>query len=169
MVLDGNLQVVYGGFGDGRTSYTRREFLYLTDTRFPDAYLYRDTCPDQSGQTMTVLLRNAYITDEIYYQHYTHSWRIWLLFIPLYLAGAGVFIWWMRRKIGRPLRRLNDAVVSQSEGRVGAGGRLRRPRGRSGSSGRALTASPTGWPRARRSGGGWTRAGRSSSPTSPTT
>ena len=118
MVLDGNLQVVYGGFGDGRTGYTRREFLYMTDSRFPDAYLYRETCPDRSGQLMTVLLRNTYITDEIYYRHYNHSWRIWLLFIPLYLAGAGLFIWWMGRKIGRPLRRLNDAVVSQSEGRV---------------------------------------------------
>ena len=66
MVLDGNLQVVYGGFGDGRTGYTRREFLYMTDSRFPDAYLYRETCPDRSGQLMTVLLRNSYITAEIY-------------------------------------------------------------------------------------------------------
>ena len=118
MVLDSNFQVVYGGFGDGRTSYTRREFLYLTGTRFSNAYLSRETYPNPSGQLMTVLLRNTYITDEVYFQHYNHSWRIWLLFIPLYLTGAGVFIWWMGRKIGRPLRRLNEAVVSQSEGRV---------------------------------------------------
>ncbi len=77
---------------------------------------------------MTVLLREESITDEIYYRHYNHSWRIWLLFIPLYLAGAGLFIWWMGRKIGRPLRRLNDAVVSQSEGRVVRVGNCGGPR-----------------------------------------
>src|SRR5699024_9807131 len=32
--------------------------------------------------------------------------------------SAGLFIWWLSRRIGRPLRRLNDAVVSQSEGRM---------------------------------------------------
>lgn len=118
MVLDSDLQVIFGGFEDRRTSYTRREFLYLTGTRFPDAALYREQFVDQNGQLMTVLLRSGYISDELYYRHYSHSWRIWLLCIPLYLAGAGLFIWWMRRKIGRPLQRLNNAVVSQSEGRV---------------------------------------------------
>ena len=35
--------------------------------------------------------------------------------LPLYLAAAPeLFIWWLGRKIGRPLRRLNDAVVSQA-------------------------------------------------------
>lgn len=128
MVLDSGLRVIFGGLEDGRTGYTRREFLYLTGARFPNASLYREQFADQDGRLMTVLLRSNYISDELYFRHYSNSWRIWLLCIPLYLAGAGLFIWWMRRKIGRPLQRLNDAVVSQSEGRVVRVGNCGGPR-----------------------------------------
>lgn len=36
--------------------------------------------------------------------------------MPLYLADAGLFIWWLRRRIARPLRKLNDAVAAQAAG-----------------------------------------------------
>ena len=67
---------------------------------------------------MTLLLREALWNEADYLKHYNQSRAIWLLFLPLFLADAGLFIWWLSRKIGRPLRKLNDAVVSQSEGRL---------------------------------------------------
>ena len=67
---------------------------------------------------MTVLLREVQLSDAVYAQRYQSSWKIWLLFLPLYLLSAGLFIWWLSCRIGRPLRRLNDAVVSQAEGRM---------------------------------------------------
>lgn len=117
MVLDEAGMVVFGGFGE-QDSYTQREYDYLSGSRFPDAFLSRGTFTAANGQTMTVLLREKSITDADYYRRYAQSWRIWLLFLPLYLFSAGAFIWWLGRKIGRPLRRLNDAVEAQAEGRL---------------------------------------------------
>lgn len=118
MALDADYQVLLGGFEDGKQGYTEREYQYLTGTRFPDSRMFRQEVSDADGRTMTVLFREAYLNAESYYRIYVHSWRIWLLSLPLYLAAAGGFIWWMRRKIGRPLQRLNDAVEAQSAGRL---------------------------------------------------
>ena len=115
MALDGKYQVVFGGFEDGRNSYTEREFQYLSGRRFPGNHLTRTDNPEGA---VTVLLREKYFNDADYYRRYRASWKIWLLVIPLYLVGAGLFIWWLRRKIGRPLQRLNDAVVSQAQGKL---------------------------------------------------
>lgn len=118
MALDADYRVVFGGFDDGRDRYTRREYLYLTGERFPEATMWSRTFADGEGQKRTILLREGMLSDADYYYSYARSRWIWLLFVPLYLIDAGLFIWWLSRKIGRPLRKLNDAVVSQSEGHL---------------------------------------------------
>ena len=118
MVLDASYQVVFGGLEAGRTAYTPQEFLYLSGRRFPSAFLARGAFVSRDGSPMTILLREAQLSDTDYLQRYQSTWKIWLLFLPLYLLSAGLFIWWLSRRIGRPLRKLNDAVVSQSEGRM---------------------------------------------------
>ena len=117
MALDAEYQVVFGGFEDGRTSYTENEFQYLSGRRFQGNRLTRAQADSPQGE-VTILLREKFFNDADYYRRYRASWKIWLLVIPLYLVGAGIFIWWLRRKIGRPLQRLNDAVVSQSQGKL---------------------------------------------------
>lgn len=116
MALDGDYRVTFGGFSDGRTGYSQREYQYLTGTRFPDSQMYRQTLTGGRGEE-TLLLRQRALTPEEDLRRYQGSWRIWLLCVPLYLLGAGAFLWWLSRKIGRPLRRLNDAVAAQAEGR----------------------------------------------------
>lgn len=118
MVLNSSYEVIFGGLEEGKTVYTPQEFLYLSGKRFPDAFLTRGSFVSREGDPMTVLLREAMISDADYMKRYQESWKVWLLFIPLFLLSAGLFIWWLSRRIGRPLRRLNDAVVSQSEGRM---------------------------------------------------
>lgn len=118
MVLSQDYRVVFGGFGDGRRAYTPREFQLLSGTRYPASRLFRSDFTSSSGQALTLLLRDAVVDEDAYFRRYNASWRIWLLVIPLYLADAGVFIWWLKNKIGRPLRRLNDAVAAQSAGRI---------------------------------------------------
>ena len=117
MILDQDYQVVFGGFEDGKRSYTRREFQLMDGRLFDGSYLSRYQFVNDDGQIHTLLLRDAAIDSDAYYQRYNASWRIWLLVIPLYLAAAGLFIWWLKNKIGRPLQRLNDAVTAQAEGR----------------------------------------------------
>lgn len=118
MILNQDYQVVFGGFGDGKQSYTPREFQLLDGRRFDNSYLSRHIFVNGAGQVRTLLLRDAALDTDTYYERYNASWRIWLLVIPLYLAAAGLFIWWLKNKIGRPLQRLNDAVAAQAEGRM---------------------------------------------------
>lgn len=118
MVLDSSYAVLFGGLEEEKNLYTPQEFLYLTGRRFPDTLLARGNFVSADKVPMTVLLREPVISDADYMKRYQDSWKVWLLFIPLYLLSAGLFIWWLSRRIGRPLRRLNDAVVSQSEGRM---------------------------------------------------
>ena len=117
LVLDQNYQVVFGG-EKTKTVYSPQEFAYLSGRRFPDSMLSQGVFADKDGNSMTVLLREVQLSEADYTRLYQSSWKIWLLFLPLYLLSAGLFIWWLSRRIGRPLRRLNDAVVSQSEGRM---------------------------------------------------
>ncbi|OUN06219.1 two-component sensor histidine kinase [Flavonifractor sp. An92] len=118
MALDEDYQVVFGGLGDGRTGYTAEEYALLSGRRYEGSEVTRLDFTDQSGETRTALFREMYISDADYFRSYDESWRIWLLFVPLYLLTTAAFIWWLSRKIGRPLRRLNDAVASQTEGRL---------------------------------------------------
>ncbi len=131
MVVDSEGQVVLGGFGDGRTAYTQQELEYLSGSRFPDSILLRGEAAGPEGRPVTVLLREQLTTDDSYYRRYQQSWKVWLLVLPLYLLSVGAFLWWLSRKIGRPLGRLNDAVEAQMEGtlvRVGDCGGAREIR-----------------------------------------
>lgn len=116
LALDEAYQVVFGGFGDGRTEYTRQEYQFLSGG-MKELY-YRAPFTAEDGSAMLLIIRDVRVSEEDYARRYQDTWRVWLLCIPLYLAAAGVFIWWLSRKIGRPLRRLNDAVVSQAQGKL---------------------------------------------------
>ena len=107
--LDGAHRVVWGSLGDGHTSYTQAEYEYLTDTRFDGGHLARADFTGADGKSYTVLLRETLPGEAEALRLYGLTRRIWLLFVPLYLADAGLFIWWLRRRIARPLRKLTDA------------------------------------------------------------
>ena len=112
-VLDEEYRVVLGGLEDGKTVYTPEEYAYLTGSRFADSYLYRAQLAD--GRTL--LLREGIPSETAYQQAFRRSGRVWLLFVPLYLAVAGLFIWHLRRRIARPLQTLNTALEAQAAGR----------------------------------------------------
>ncbi len=112
MALDEDLQVIFGGFGDGRTAYTQKEYQLLASRE-----LFRASFLSEEGWEGYAVFRIPIVNDEAYFSAYQSSWKLWLLFLPLYFLATALFIWRLRRKIGDPLRRLNDAVVSQSENR----------------------------------------------------
>ncbi len=117
LVLDADYQVVFGDLGDGRTGYTAAEYRYLTQSRFGSDSLQRYDFVGSDGQPRTMLLREKALTDADYLARYQQSQRVWLLCLPLYLADAGLFIWWLRRRIARPLQRINLALEGQATGR----------------------------------------------------
>lgn len=123
MALDEDLLVVFGGLGDSRTSYTHREYQLLCSKE-----LFRASFRQPDGQSAWVVFRIPLVSDESYLSVYQSSWKIWLLFLPLYFIVTALFIWHLKRKIARPLRRLNDAVVAQSESRPARVGDCGGPR-----------------------------------------
>lgn len=123
MALDEDLLVVLGGLGDNRTAYTRREYQLLCSKE-----LFRSTFRQPDGQSAWVVFRIPAVSDENYFSIYQNSWKIWLLVLPLYVVVTALFIWQLKRKIARPLRRLNDAVVAQSENRPARVGDCGGPR-----------------------------------------
>ena len=115
-VLDENYRVLLGGLEDGRTAYTPEEYRYLTGARFENSFTARANVSGPGARPLTLLLRETYPTDAQYRQALGDSVWVAALFLPLFLATAGLFIWRLRRRIARPLAALNAAVDAQSRG-----------------------------------------------------
>lgn len=162
MALDEHLQVVFGGLGDNRTSYTQREYQLLCSKE-----LFRASFRLSDGQAATAVLRIPPVSDDAYFAAYQNAWKIWLLFLPLYFIVTALFIWQLRRKIARRCAALTTRWRPRQKTGPPGWATAAAPE-RSGASGRALTALPTVWRRARRSVSGWIRTGKSSSRISPT-
>lgn len=117
VLLDKNYRVLSGGLGDGRKEYTESEFMYLTGKK-PEGYeLTRCGFTAGDGSRLTALFYRKILSADEYQSMYSSAWRVWLVFVPLYICAAGLFIWWLDRRIRRPLDRLNAAVLAQTEGR----------------------------------------------------
>ncbi len=113
--LDEHYRVLRGGTDD-RTAYTEREFRLLTQTYAQDYEYYRTQATGLDGQTRTVLVRLPAYTQQHYNQVVADANRTWLLLIPLYLLTTVCFILGLRRRIGRPLARLDTAIVRFGRG-----------------------------------------------------
>ena len=114
--LDENYRVLRGGFGDGRTKYSEREFALMTQTYSADYEFYRVAAMGADGEERTVLVRIPAYTQQHYNQVVADANRTWLLLIPLYLFTTVCFILGLRRRIGRPLARLDTAIVRFGRG-----------------------------------------------------
>lgn len=123
VALDEHLHVVLGNLGDNRTSYTQQEYQLLCSKE-----LFRASFQLSNGQAATAVFRIPQVTDDAYFAAYQNTWKIWLLYLPLYFIVTALFIWQLRRKIARPLRRLNDAVEAQTENKPARVGDCGGPR-----------------------------------------
>jgi len=117
VVLDSDYRVVSGGLGDGMRAYTQEEFLYLAGKKPETQTLYRYGFTASDGRPLTALFYTSAWSDEAFQLQYNRTLWLLLLFVPLALAAVGCFIWWLSRRIRRPLDRLNDAILAQSDGR----------------------------------------------------
>ena len=114
VVLDGAGKVLWGDLGDGQERYTERELAFLTDTRFENCLLTRAAIP---GTDRVVLLRERQYTEDEYMAQYgVIQRRLWIL-APAFFGLATVWVLLLRRRIAKPLRRLDTAVTAQAAGR----------------------------------------------------
>lgn len=121
MVLDAGGQVLWGGFGDGRSAYTARELALLTGSRFSGCFLTQ--VPLSGAPGLRLLLRERVLGEEEYLRRYADAQQVLLPFAPLLLLAAALSVWLLWRRIARPLRQLDDAVAAQAAGhRARAGG-----------------------------------------------
>ncbi len=118
MQLDEVYRVISGGLGDGRESYTAREFGFLTGA-WSDSYeigRMEFTARDEAARTLLVWMPSY--TLQHYERAVTAANRIWLLLIPLYLIASACFIFGLRRRIGRPIARLDRAIIRLGQGEM---------------------------------------------------
>lgn len=114
--LDEAYRVLGGSREDGRTAYTEREFRLMTQTSSEDYELYRLDFADADGESCLLTVRMPLYTQKHYDRVTAHANRVWLLLIPLYLIMTLAFILGLRRRIGRPLARLDEAIARFDRG-----------------------------------------------------
>ena len=115
-VLDENYRVLLGGLEEGRAAYTPRNTAISPAPGSRNTRSSGAEAAGPQGGAFTLLLRETYPTDAQYRQALGGSVWVAALFLPLFLATAGLFIWRLRRRIARPLAALNAAVEAQSRG-----------------------------------------------------
>ena len=122
MILDDNLAVKEGGFGDGHQYYTSKEFDYLI-SQYSDGPVYlkyeitgKAGVTETGGEPKYLIVMSDDASLDTYQSLYSKSDRVYLLLIPLYILAIISFLMWMNRKIKKPLVTLNNAVDQLASG-----------------------------------------------------
>ncbi|MBR5230023.1 MAG: HAMP domain-containing histidine kinase [Firmicutes bacterium] len=127
VILDKNLQVKTGNFGDGKTRYTERELACMTGEITEGFEIGKCSFTAADGEEKTlVFVTEAKVLNN--YQDYSRrANKVYLLFIPLYICLLAGFLMWQNKRIKEPLVRLNDAVENIAAGGFGRIGRMEGP------------------------------------------
>lgn len=123
MILNENLEVVEGGFGDGRKTYTPGEVSFLRGDTVPGFEFLH--CSLEDGRILVGMSRVKEYQD--YYDMSAKANRLFLLLLPMYALVLGFFLLWINRQIKTPLVRLNRAIEGLAAGSDARTGDLKGP------------------------------------------
>lgn len=126
-IVSADLKVKNGSLGDGKTSYTEKEFAYLTGDEPAGFDMMRCgfVAEDDSIGTLVFITESRAYDD---YQEYSHrADRVYLALIPLYFGALVLFLMWLNKKIKDPLVKLNNAVDDIAAGGFGRIGEMEGP------------------------------------------
>ena len=119
-VLDNNLNVVYqvGNNLDNSTSYTKEELGYITGD-YPKEYsLMKYTYINRDGESRTVIIKEKKINEEALYKSFGKlnniSFGIFFISCIICIIIFGIFF---KKKVQKPLNKLNRAMQLLSEGK----------------------------------------------------
>ena len=147
MVLDADGAVLWGGFGDGRDLYTDRELSFLTNSRFEGCFLTQapfpgnsaaGSCCESGNSAKRNICAAMRMPSEVSCSFCRCSLRSRRWRSGFYGAGlqSRCAVWTMRSSH-------RQTAIAGGPADVAA-------RGKSGTSPRALTGSPTSWKQAKR-------------------
>lgn len=120
-VVDENLNVIYraGDIEDtSYSSYTKEELGYLLGT-YPEKYdVFKFTFTNKANQKRTVIVKEEKINEEKF-QERLNFWSITSIVTVgiVYIVCTIIFVMALRKKVKRPLEKLEGAMYSLAEGK----------------------------------------------------
>lgn len=119
-VLDNNLNVVYklGENSDDSTSYTEEELGYITGDYPKEYYLLKYTYANKNGENRTAIIKSKKNNEEVLYGSFKKSNNIFFgLFFIACITCTIIFGLFLKKKVQKPLNKLNRAMQLLSEGK----------------------------------------------------
>ena len=119
-VLDNNLNVVYqvGNNSDNSTSYTEEELGYITGDYPKEYYPMKYTYVNGNGESRTAIIKEKRINEEDLYKSFGQLNNIFFgLFFVACIICTIIFGLFLKKKVQKPLNKLNRAMQLLSEGK----------------------------------------------------
>ncbi len=117
-ILDDKLNVLYsGGEIEQKSSYTKKEIGYLTDTISKKYLISKYPFKHKDGQKRTLILKYRKVNEDKQMSVLSRGVKTsFILFIVIYAGCIGMFVILLNRKVKKPINKLNDAIISLAEG-----------------------------------------------------
>lgn len=118
-ILDNNLNVVYSGgkLDSEKVSYTKKEFEYLTGNISEKYNVSKYSFYDDEGKDYTLILKGSKLSEDRISTIVDRVLMLtFILFIIIYTICTVLFVIWLNRKIKKPLKKLNNAMISLADG-----------------------------------------------------
>ncbi|MHC1747167.1 MAG: ATP-binding protein [Cellulosilyticaceae bacterium] len=114
-VLDEKLNILYSNLSTSKSSYTQKEYSYLTSL-LPQNYIARKyPFSTESGKQNTLLLMVPKDVNALSNLRKTAEFTLFI-FLLFYTISIILFIYWLYRKVKKPLDALNYAMISFADG-----------------------------------------------------
>lgn len=112
ILLDENHQIISDNWGLGQRTLSEREFAFLSGGG-GNKQIGKFAYAAENGEQHILIMHTDYMSSEESFRIYQKLQRYeYILLIGLYLAIICLFTIWLNRKIRKPLRLLNSAIIT---------------------------------------------------------
>ena len=117
MVLDQDLNIVYGNLSFQESRLTERELSLLTRGSVNGYHIYKYVFEDDHGQERTLIMHVREM-DGKRYRRLTFLWKVFIpIYIVVYVVITLFFTVLIHRKVKEPLTMLNEGILDFAEGK----------------------------------------------------
>ncbi len=120
-IIDKDLNVIFRSIGmdeNSNLSYTKEELGYLLGT-YPEKYnITKYSFKNSLNESRTLIIKEKQVNEEEFMER-LDSWSIGSIriFIVVYIVCIILFVMLLRKKVKKPLKKLEDAMYSLAEGK----------------------------------------------------